>query len=490
MRPVLTAKEMQRAEEDAFRAGLSPQEAMARAGRAVFEEAKRFHHVLVYARCSNNGGDGFVCANLLHQAGIATDVVVLGNPERLSPHAAFYYEKIKPLILAAPAGNYDCVIDALFGIGFHGALSGPELAAAKEINEYGRQAAVIAVDVPSGLSCDNGLTDFCVKADRTVTFGCKKTGHFLGEGAEVCGRITVADIGIAPQQFTVAEPEIADIAALMPPVKSTAHKGTNGHAGILAGSRGMEGAGELAAISALRCGAGKVSMLVPEDCAAYYSGRHPEIMVTAADMTDEQILQTFIEGKDVLLLGPGIGRSRESAALLETALHYSTVPLVLDADGLYFCTAALLQSARCPIIITPHMGEAARLFRTDMTLLQQDPIGCTSEFARQTGATVLLKSNYNIVCSGTNSLISQWGCPAMATAGSGDVLAGITAGAVLLCKGKLQNAALLASFLHGTAGRAAQKKKGVYSVIASDISENIFEAFSVLRSGTNQLFPV
>lgn len=482
MKPVLTAKEMQNAEEEAFRTGLSPQEAMARAGRAVFEEAKHFHHVLVYARCSNNGGDGFVCADLLHKAGIQTDMIVLGSREKLSPHAAFYYEKIKPLIVSAPAADYDCIIDALFGIGFHGVLSGPELAAAEKICTYGRHAAVIAVDVPSGLSCDNGLTDSCVRADITVTFGCKKLGHFLGEGADVCGRITVADIGISPRQFAVSEPEISDIAALMPPVKNTAHKGTNGHAGILAGSRGMEGAGELAAISALRCGAGKVSMLVPEDCAAYYNGRHPEIMVNAADMTDNRILRTFMEGKDVLLLGPGIGRKQENAALLKTVLQYSSVPLVIDADGLYFCTAELLQSARCPIIVTPHMGEAARLFRTDMQVLRQDPIGHASKFARQTGAAVLLKSNYNIVCKDANRFISQWGCPAMATAGSGDVLAGITTGTSLLCGGNLLNAALLASFLHGTAGNAAQKKKGIYSVTASDISENIFEAFHILQS--------
>ena len=479
MKPILTAKEMQDAEANAFAHGLSPLEAMARAGRAVFEAARHFHRVLVYARCSNNGGDGFVCADLLTQAGIKTDVLVLGNPEKLSSHAAFYYEKIKPLIVTAPAANYDCVIDALFGIGFHGELSGAELEAAEAINKIGQNATVISIDIPSGLSCDNGLTNLCVKADSTVTFGCKKLGHFLGKGADACGKLTVADIGISPCHFRVLEPELTDIRALLPPVKNTAHKGSNGHAGVIAGSPGMEGAGELAAISALRCGAGKVSMLVPEDCAAYYNGRHPEIMVK--QLTDADALSAFIKDKDVILLGPGIGRKEETAVLLKRVLEYCTVPLVLDADGLYFCTAEMLKKTLCPIVITPHLGEAARLFHMDMQVLQQDPIGHAAEFALQTGVSVLLKSNYNVVCSGEKRFISQWGTPAMATAGSGDVLAGITAGTSLLCGGNLLNAALLASFLHGTAGKSAQSKKGIYSVTASDISENIFEAFRALE---------
>ncbi len=484
MKPVLTAKEMQDSEKEAFALGLSPLEAMARAGKAVFEKAKYFHYVLVYARCSNNGGDGFVCADLLTRAGIQTDVIVLGDPEKLSAHAAFYYEKIKPLIVSAPDADYDCVIDALFGIGFHGQLSGAEKKAAETINELRARATVISIDVPSGLSCDNGLTDMCVQADSTVTFGCKKLGHFLGKGADACGQLTVADIGIFPRHFHVLEPELTDIQALLPPIKNTAHKGSNGHVGVIAGSRGMEGAGELAAISALRCGAGKVSMLVPEDCAAYYNGRHPEIMVNAAAITDSPILHNFIQDKDVILLGPGIGRKEKNAALLETVLAYCTVPLVLDADALYFCSAEKLKAARCPIIITPHLGEAARLFDTDMQILQQDPIGHAKEFASRSGVTLLLKSNYNVICSEEKQFISQWGTPAMATAGSGDVLAGIAASSALLCRENLLNAALLASFLHGTAGRAAQEEKGIYSVTASDISQNIFKAFRALESSS------
>lgn len=483
MKPVVEAKQMQQAEEAAFLAGLSPKEAMARAGQAVFEAAKGFSRVLVYARCGNNGGDGFVCAHLLHKAGISVDVLVLGSPEKLSPHAAFYYEAIQPLVAERPQGEYDCVIDALFGIGFHGELTGPEKEAAEKINEYGKKATVLAVDVPSGLCCTNGRAATCVKADITVTFGCKKAGQILGRGADVCGQVRVADIGIYPLEACALEAEIEDIAALLPPVQNTAHKGTNGHVGVLAGSPGMEGAGELAAVSALRCGAGKVSLMVPKECAAYYNGRHPEIMVQVADFTEEAVI-SFLKDKNAVLFGPGVGRKEAAAQVLKTVLKFCTVPLVIDADGLYFCTAELLQSARCPVLVTPHMGEAARLFGQDMPSLLENPLACAGEFAQNTGTVVLLKSNYNLVCSTKERVFSAWGCPAMATAGSGDVLAGIAAGASLLC-GNLRDAALLASYLHGTAGRAAQRKKGVYSTLASDISENIFEAFLALSAFQN-----
>lgn len=471
MKAAVSAAGMTAAEIEAFKTGLTPQEAMERAGAALAEHAARFSRIFVCAWCGNNGGDGFVAARLLHDAGKTVAVRVFGDPKKLSDHARKNYEAIRPLITEEPMDDPDCVIDALFGIGFHGELTGEARAAAALVNGYRGKAYVLAADVPSGLSADTGkLAEGGVTADETVTFGAWKYGHFLG--LDACGHVSVQDIGI-PVISGVFVPEKADIVLRLQKLPASAHKGTCGHVGVIAGSRGMEGAGALAALAALRSGAGKVSLSVPEACVPFYDRRAPEIMVSV-----RRSVKDFIRDKDTVLFGPGLGRDGENEALLDELLETCTVPLIIDADGLWFLTREKLKNARCEILLTPHMGEAAHLFGCPISDLMADPFGASRRFLSGLNAKLLLKSHYHLTTVGETQVLSHWGCPGMATAGSGDVLAGLTAGLRLRHSG--EDTLLLASYLHGTAGRLAEKEKTPWAMIASDVCEQLPAAFKTL----------
>lgn len=475
MKYVVTAEEMYGAENSAFENGLGKKDAMFSAGCAVFEKVKQYKKVLVVAFCGNNGGDGFVCAQKLREQGTKTDILLLGDSEKLSEHAKYFFRKVKDLIVDKPENDYDCIVDALFGIGFHGSLSGKAKEYAELINGFKGRAKIVSVDMPSGLDAF-GQTDYAVSADETVTFAALKYGQIIGRGADYTGEITVADIKIKAESDSLFV-EKDDIKPLLPKMNNTAHKGTRGHVGVIASSFGMEGAGMLSAISALRASAGKASLCVPEECGEFYSSRAPEVMLAVRNSVSDT--ENFIKDKDVIVFGPGIGRDeKNNKELLECVLCCGNMPLIIDADGLYYLTPEKLKQANRTVILTPHMGEAARLFNISIKELVLDPKKYAAEFFDKTGATVLMKSNFNLI-AGKRNYITAFGCRAMATAGSGDVLSGIAGGIMCLTK-DAERACLLASYIHGTAGRFVMKEKTEYSVCASDISENISKAFREL----------
>ena len=464
MKQIVTPEIMKQAEEGAFKNGLDPKDAMERAGTFVFDEVKNYKKVLVVCFSGNNGGDGFVCAEKLNSVGVPVHVLLLGNTEKLSDHAGFFYNNIKELIIQTPDNDYDCIVDAVFGIGFKGELTGEVLKTVEFINSCKNKAKIVSVDIPSGLDGLTGEYKTAVNADVTVTFQAIKTGLIINKGASVAGEIKVRDIGI-PVPSIVQAVEEEDIS--FPEIKKTAHKGTQGHIGVIAGSFGMEGAAMLASASSIKSGAGKVSLAVSEDIKSNFTLRAPEVMLTLR--SDE-----FIFDKDVVLFGCGIGRKEDNKKILEFLIENCTCPLVIDADGLYFLTREMLKRAKCEIILTPHMGEASRLFGVSINDLQKNPINITKAFAYDTGTTVLLKSNYNLITNGNEVYISSFGCPAMATAGSGDVLAGIVASMAHIMPTNIE-ASINASYLDGRAGNLAQKEKTPYGVTASDILNNIFK---------------
>ncbi|MBR2861682.1 MAG: NAD(P)H-hydrate dehydratase [Clostridia bacterium] len=479
MRYVVTPKQMFYAEEAAFEKSITPLKAMENAAKAVFEQVKEYKNVLVVCFHGNNSGDGFAVASMLKNSGTRVSVLMLGDESKLSDHSRFYYEKIKENIITFPENSYDCVIDAMFGIGFRSSLSGETLRGAQIINSL--SGYKVSIDAPSGLNCLTGQAEYAVKADETVTFEAKKLGHVIGSGAEYTGKITVKNIGIdlsvceEKGEKLIKEIEQADVAELIPQIKNTDHKGVRGHVGIIGGSFGLEGAVKLASKAAIKNPVGKVSICVPKDCAESFSDRDMNVMLTTQDKIEE-----FISHKDVILFGCGAGRSENTRKILELLLESCTCPLVLDADGLYFLEKESLKNAKCPVIITPHLKEAGRLFGVLAEELISAPIEHTEKFASETGATVLLKSNYNLICSGKEKYLCLFGCKGMAKAGSGDVLAGITASTVLGTKNALFGA-LAGAFIHGQAGRFAQEEKTEYSMTASDQCENIFKAYKALK---------
>ena len=256
----------------------------------------------------------------------------------------------------------------------------------------------------------------------------------------------------------------------LPKIPENAHKGTNGHVGIIAASFGLEGAAHLAAISALRSGAGKVSLLVPSECAAFFAGRPSESMLCAKGF---DYIEEFIKDKDVVLFGPGIGRDIKIKDYLEKLLSLCRIPLVIDADGLYYLTNKMLTTATCPVLLTPHVGEACRLFNVSSEELLKKPVFYAYNYIKGTNSTILLKSDFNLACSQEFAAKTHFGSCALATAGSGDVLAGICASLAHKFNGNMFACAIHASFIHGTAGKICEKNCGVYSTTAEEISKNI-----------------
>lgn len=474
MKYVLKPDEMYKYENEAFSKGMKPITAMYTAGSAVYEKVKNEDRVLIVCGCGNNGGDGFVCAYRFKLDGKKADVFLWGDRNKMSEHTRFFYEKVQDDIIDELNKEYGCIVDALYGIGFKGEVREEDKKIIEFINSS--KGRTVSVDVPSGLNCKDGKGKDGVKADETVTFCGIKYGHIIGDGGDKTGKITVENIGIdVKSDLLFAEED--DIKRLLPAVNNVRHKGTRGFAGVIAGSFGMEGAGQLSAISALRSNAGKVALFVKEECKNFYNGRSEEIMLSVYN--DPKEAEDFIKDKDIIVFGPGIGRDEKHNTSLKDILLYSEgCPLIIDADGLYFLDKEQLKKAKRKIIVTPHMGEASRLFNVDIKDLSSDPVKYASEFYRETGATVLLKSNYNVI-SDERNFITAFGCPAMATAGSGDVLSGILAGTYLTV-GDREKACLLASYIHGMAGKRAQAEKSAFSVIAGDVSENIFSAFKKL----------
>lgn len=259
----------------------------------------------------------------------------------------------------------------------------------------------------------------------------------------------------------------------LPKIPDNAHKGTNGHIGIIAASFGLEGAAHLAAISALRSGAGKVSLLVPQECAPFFANRASESMLCAKGFDH---IEEFIKDKDVILFGPGVGRDKNIKEHLEKLLLLCRVPLVIDADGLYFLTKEMLKKASCPILLTPHVGEASRLFAAATEEVLKKPLFYAYNYLKDTSAVIMLKSEFNLICEQTFAAKTHFGSCALATAGSGDVLAGICAALAHKFNGNMFSCAIHSSFIHGTAGKFAEKKYGAYSTTAEEISKNIYLA--------------
>lgn len=474
MQAIVTPEYIQKKELDAFNSGLDPKDAMFKAGTHVFEIAKNYKNVLIVAGCGNNGGDGFCCGSLLKEAGVKTDIFVVGDINKLSEQSKYFYDACLPLLTDIIKDDYDLVIDAILGIGFKRTLEGEFLKAVNLINSFKNKACILSVDIPSGLNGLIGEGDVCVNADITVTFQAKKLGHIINKGTDFVGNLIVKDIDI-PLIPLIYEPEISDIIPLLPQIKNTVHKGNLGNIGVIAGSSGMEGAAILATKALTKMCVGKITLAVEKNIINNFSLRVPEVMVANRDDLGE-----FIKDKNVILFGCGIGRNDDNKKILEFLLKNSTCPLVIDADGLYFLNKEILKQAQCPVILTPHLKEASRLFDCPINDLITDPVNITCDFAKETKVTVLLKSNYNFITDSNQKYLCNFGTKGMAKGGSGDVLAGITAGAVNLTKSNLSGC-LLASFIHGFAGKEAQNEKTEYSMTPSDIIDNIYKAFKELK---------
>lgn len=452
---LLTVEEMYRADQAAVAAGVASLDLMEAAGAAIASEIqKRWtkRPVVVLAGPGNNGGDGFVVARLLADAGWPVQVALLGTRERLKGDAGVNAERWSGAVGPLTSEILDdgpLVVDALFGAGLTRPLDGPALDAVRAIAEHDLDC--IAVDIPSGVHGDSGeILGAAPDADVTVTFFRPKPGHYLLPGRSLAGELLVADIGIpdsvlgdiAPKTF-VNGPNLW--LAGFPWPDATDHKYTRGHAVVVGGAE-MTGAARLAAMGARRGGAGLVTIAAPPEAFAIYASEEPGTLVKA--VKDEAAFQALLDDarKNAVLVGPGAGVSAATRARVLAALGTGK-SVVVDADGLTAFAddpASLFEAIDGPCLLTPHEGELARLFA-----LQGDKLSRTREAAETAGAVVLLKGADTVIAAPTGeAVINASGTPDLATAGSGDVLAGMALGLMTQGMGAFE-AGQAAVWLHG-----------------------------------------
>lgn len=448
--------------------------------------------VVVFAGTGNNGGDALAVGRLLAQRGAMVDFYMPGE------RAKSTLETRKQLKILENSGysihgnlendEYDIVIDGLFGIGLKRRIEGVYLRAVEEINRLREKGAfVAAVDIPSGISADTGeVMGEAVRADLTVTFGYGKAGHYFYPGREYTGELLVRDIGLsreglkgcAPSYFTFSRGEIKE---LLPKREPSGNKGSFGKVLVLAGSVNMCGAAVLCAESVLRMGAGMVKVIGPEENRVILQTALPEAMLyTYGKRPDTKAVKDSLEWADVLVCGPGLGKSETAALLLKELLSQGSKPAVLDADALNLISErrelkdAVLGYQRGRIVMTPHPGEFLRLSGMSREEYQSGREGALRQLAQEYGCVMVGKDSVTLAAwEGCEQLyLNTTGNDGMATAGSGDVLAGIIGG--LLAQGMEPFAAACTGILiHGAAGDAAAQRKGHYGMTASDIVEEL-----------------
>jgi NAD(P)H-hydrate epimerase len=441
----------------------------------------------------NNGGDGLVAARHLADWGRRVEVVLTAPPESMSGDAALQLAAVRALdlpihpatdeaafeYLPAP-GSFAVVVDALLGTGLKGEVRGLAVEAIAWMN--GQGVPVLAVDTPSGLCGDTGrVLGAAVRATRTVTLAASKLGHWLHPGPDHVGELVVADIGIPEASLAGRGPERrvlddADLAPVCAPRPENAHKGTFGHVYVLAGSVGRTGAARMVADAAMRAGAGLVTIGTTPEALTQIGAQVYEVM-TEVGFGDVEQLAARLASRDALVVGPGMPVDAAHRALLLDLLPRLDVPAVIDADALNHASSAPEVLRRGgPKVLTPHPGEAARLLGATTQDVQADRAGAATRLARLTGAVVVLKGAHTLVARPDGGLaLCPDGNPGMASAGMGDVLAGIIG--ALLARGLSPEAAAAAGVLwHARAGDVAAERGTPTTLIARDVIAALAEA--------------
>jgi hydroxyethylthiazole kinase-like uncharacterized protein yjeF len=466
--------------------GIPGVELMERAGAGladlVAELAPGGRIVAVCGR-GNNGGDGFVAARLLRERGRDVDVLLLGEVEGLQGDARVNAQRLpgppaEPFAASALDGA-TAIVDAILGTGFSGEPREPAAGAITAINSAG--AYVVACDVPSGVDSSTGeVAGVAVRARATATFHAAKPGLWIDPGKSHAGDVRVVDIGIpdgGPGQPQVGL--ISDRATDGIPRRGRAsNKFAAGSVLVCGGSLGLTGAPSMSSEAAMRAGAGYVTACVPSSLMLIFGSRFLEVMSVALPDTGgsleargvERVLERA-DRADSVVLGPGLGREPEAQEFARQLARYAPVPLVLDADGLnaHAGSIGLLAEREAATVLTPHAGELARLLETDSEAIGARRLESARRAAREAQAIVLLKGDDTIVAAPDGRAgVNRGGAPALATAGTGDVLSGVI-GALLAKKMDPFHAACAGALVHARAGRLAAREIGPEGVIASDV---------------------
>ena len=471
---------------------------MENAGRHVSEAIRdmlgsvRGKRIAIVAGAGNNGGDGFVAARHLHDAGAEAAIFLLGDPASVKGDAkinldillktGFTVKSVQSASeLEAPLAHSDAVVDAIFGTGLRGEVRGLAAEVIQAINASGRP--VVAVDVPSGLDADTGqILGVCVNADRTVTFALPKIGLLAYPGASCVGQLIVADIGIPHQLYDEVDVELPGeewVAARLPKRPPDAHKGTFGSVIVIAGSVGLTGAAAMAAESALRSGAGLSTLAVPASLQDLMAVKLTEVMTHGLPETESRAIGakaveaalSLCEKATAVVLGCGIGTHPETCEFVSRFVRSVRKPMIVDADGLNCLAgdASALEGEHGEIVITPHPGEMARLLGTTAQEVQSNRMDAARKAASRFHCVTVLKGARTLIADPSGrAFVNPTGNSGMATGGTGDVLAGAIGG--LLAQGLSPlDAAVCGAFVHGMAGDIAASAIGEAGMIAGDV---------------------
>ncbi|MFQ5508168.1 MAG: NAD(P)H-hydrate dehydratase [Leptospirillia bacterium] len=465
--------------------------------------------VLVLCGKGNNGGDGFVIARHLSAAGASVMTFLAGHPADLKGDARVNMEAFAALggsihpesdigsrLLINALTEAELIVDALFGTGLNQPLRPP---ASDWVQAVGNTSVpVVAVDIPSGIHADTGeAMGAAIHADLTVTYGLPKRGHFCGAGVDHSGHLVVADIGIPEQvvaaagiPLSVSDPD--DLRTTIPKRRTGAHKGSFGHMLVIAGSPGMTGAATLSARGAQCIGAGLVTVAVPERLNPILEEKLTEAMTlampeTASGTFSSKALEPLLEAaaaRSVTVIGPGLSRDAETRTLVRDFVARVEGPLVIDADALGAFEGHMeeLPLRTMPTVLTPHPGEMGKLTGTSAAKVEGNRIEIARDFAREREVTLVLKGAHTVIADPYGSArINPSGGPALASGGTGDVLAGMIGG--LLAQGLgAADAAALAVYLHGLAADLWVAEHGDVGLVAGNVAERVPEAFCKLAT--------
>ena len=454
----------------------------------------------------NNGGDGLVAARKLLEAGREVRLLLLCEPGELRGDAEAMFRKLplQPVLArssdefkspaAQAAFECDVLLDAVLGTGFRPPVTGLYAEAIQRFTQA--RAPIVAVDIPSGLDADSmggPAAGPMVPACATVTFTAPRPAHVFSPAVK--GVVVVAPIG-SPQEAIQSELNLElitprDIREMVMPRPRDSHKGMYGHVLVIGGSLGKAGAAAMAGMAALRSGAGLVTVATAQSVLPTVAGFAAELMTEPLPETDAGTislrareygrLDAILKGKTVLAIGPGISRHAETAELVRVLMRSSSLPMVLDADGLNAFEGRARELTGRPVVITPHPGEMARLAQLSTHHVQENRLRVAREFAARHGIVTVLKGNRTLVAQADGKVwVNPTGNPGMASGGMGDILTGVVAG--LLGQTTRSLAAVLAAvYLHGLAGDVACEKSGEQPLVATDLLGALPEAFRRLR---------
>jgi hydroxyethylthiazole kinase-like uncharacterized protein yjeF len=464
----------------------------------------------------NNGGDGFVVARKLVEAGRGVRVLLLCDPDELRGDAAIMFQKmlgaLRPLNItpgivreasgldssdAAEIFAADVMVDAILGTGFRPPVSPLYAAAIDKMNAV--PAAIVAVDIPSGADADamqprTGVTGQA-RADAIVSFTAPRPAHVFA--ALTSGPTVIAPIGSPPEaiisQLGLNLSTPCDFARLLVPRAREGNKGSYGHVLVIGGSLGKAGAAAMAGFSALRAGAGLSTVATPKSVLATVAAFHPELMTEPLAETEHGTISLCAVGHNLdallerttLAIGPGISRNSETATFVRTIVTRGDKALVVDADALnaFEGAADQLSGRGRTVVITPHPGEMARLTGLSIPQIQANRLEVARNFAREHQLIVVLKGHRTLVAASDGTVwVNPTGNPGMATGGTGDILTGMVAGLIAQHPQRALEASALAVYLHGLAGDLASESAGENCMVATDLVRFLPQAFAEIKT--------